>query len=135
MIDRILRDSELRPDPFFWTGKLSLMDIEEWERAESISLPQDLKRLWNIKGGGELFESETILTPLPPSNEDDPGPPRYEEDLVLPRSRWFWGKDLDRDCYVFHEGWCVSVFRKSDHSLCSFKDGRLQPSRSVWNVG
>ncbi len=107
MIDLIIRDSIQRPDLFAWRGGLSLTEIQEWERVQLISVPDDLKDLWSNKGGGELFESETILQP---SGAD-------EDDLVLPRSEWFWGKGIDSDFYVFHEGLYVSVFRKDDDSL------------------
>jgi hypothetical protein len=74
------------------------------------SVPGDIK-LWHIKGGGDLFESETIFQ-LSGTTEDD---------LVLPRSKWFWQKGLDPGFYVFHEGLFISGFRKSDQSLCFLK--------------
>ena len=107
MINLIVKDSDLRSDLFIWRGGVPLSEIEEWEREQSVSVPDDLKRLWNAKGGGDFFESEAILQP---SGAD-------EDDLVLPRSRWFWGRGLDSHCYVFHEGLYVSTFRKSDDLL------------------
>ena len=112
MIDLILKDSRLRPDLFFWRGSLPLSEIERWEHEQSVSVPQDIEQLWHIKGGVDLFESETILQPSGTS----------EDDLVLPRSKWFWGRGLSSDCYVFHEGLYVSAFRESDNTLCSFND-------------
>jgi hypothetical protein len=115
MIDLILKDSKLRPDLFFWWGNIPLSEIERWEREQCVSVPEDLKQLWSIKGGGDLFESETIL---PPSGATEDG-------LVLPRSKWFWGKGLDSDYYVFHEGLYVSAFRESSNALCSLKDANF----------
>lgn len=86
-----------------------MSEIEEWEREQAVTIAEDLKQLWNLKGGGELFESETILHPVIGA----------EDDLVLPRSKWLWGKGLDSEYYVFHEGLYVSVFRNSDKSLRS----------------
>jgi len=107
MIDQIIKDAKLRPDLFLWRGDLPLPEIEKWEREQSVSVPDDIRQLWNTKGGGDLFESETILQPLG-SDEDD---------LVLPRSGWYWGKGLDPDCYVFHEGLYISIFRRRDNLL------------------
>jgi hypothetical protein len=109
MISLILKDSDVRPDLFDWRGGLSISEIEKWEREQSVSVPEDLKQLWNIKGGGDLFETETILQSSGPD----------EDDLVLPTSKWFWGKGLDSDCYVFHEGLYISTFRRSDDLLRS----------------
>jgi hypothetical protein len=109
MIDIIIRDSDLRPDLFIWRASVPVSEVDKWERKQLVSVPDDLKELWITKGGGELFESETILQP---SGSD-------EDDLVLPRSEWFWEKGLDSDCYVFHEGLYVSTFRRGDDLLRS----------------
>lgn len=115
MINLITEDSNLRPDLFDWRGGVSLSEIEKWESEQLVSAPDDLRQLWNTKGGGDLFESETILQPSGPE----------EDDLVLPRSKWFWGKGLDSDCYVFHEGLYVSTFRRSDDLLCSLNSSNF----------
>jgi hypothetical protein len=101
MIDLIIRDSNQSPNLFVWRGGLPLSEIEKWERSQLVSVPDDLKELWSTKGGGDLFESETILQPSGPD----------EDDLVLPRSEWFWGKGLKSDLYVFHEGLYISTFQ------------------------
>ena len=115
MIKIILKDSEVRPDLFDWRGSIPISEIEEWEREQSVSVPEDLKQLWNIRGGGDLFESETILQPSGPDADD----------LVLPRSEWFWRKGLDSDCYAFHEGLYISTFRRSDDLLCSLNSSNF----------
>lgn len=109
MINLILKDSDLRPDLFDWRGGIPPSEIEIWERKQSLRVPEDIKQLWSAKGGGDLFESETILQPFGPD----------EDELVLPTSKWFWGKGLDSDCYVFHEGLYVSTFRRTDDLLRS----------------
>lgn len=109
MIDLILRDANLRPDLFKWRGKLSVSDLERWERAHSITVPRDLKQLWSTRGGGDLFESEVVLQPF--------GAADY--DLIGPVSEAFWKRGLDAELYVFHTGLWDSVFRKSDGTLYS----------------
>ena len=109
MIDLIVSDSKLRPDLFCWFGAIPSSEIAKWENDQSVSVPDDIKQLWAIKGGGDLFESETLLQPSGSS----------QDNLVLPRSRWFWEKGLDRDHYVFHEGLYISTFRASSPGLCS----------------
>lgn len=115
MIDLIIEDSKLRPDLFVWRGGVPLSEIENWERRQLVSVPNDLKELWVYNGGGDLFESETILQP---SGSD-------ENDLVLARSRWFWSNGLESDCYVFHEGLYVSIFRKAGGLLRSLNCSNL----------
>jgi hypothetical protein len=107
MIDSILRDSDLRPDLFFWWGKLSLSAIEEWERKQGIHIPSDLKLLWSTKGGGDVFESESILQPF--------GAADY--DLIECVSETFCTKGLSPEYCVFHTGLGTSVYRKSDAAI------------------
>jgi hypothetical protein len=111
MIDLLLRDSHLRPDIFLWSGPLPISEIEKWEREQSLSAPEDLKRLWSLKGGGDLFDTETILQPF--------GAP--EHDLIGPASQPFWEKGLSTEYCVFHTGLNDSVFRKSDGALFTLK--------------
>ena len=115
MITKILEDSRLRPDLFIWRGGLSPSAIKEWERQRSILTPNDLRDLWSTKGGGDLFESETILQPF--------GAP--DSDLIEPVSRLFWSRGLDIGFYVFHTGAWHSVFRKSDGALFSLDSSHL----------
>jgi len=110
VIDLILRDSELHPSTFTWRGPLLLSAIEDWERTRSLSVPKDLKQLWCLMGGGDLFDdSETILQPL--SGE--------EYDLIEPVTSVLWTEGLSSDYYVFHRGIVDSVFRKYDGALFS----------------
>jgi hypothetical protein len=115
VIDRILHDSQVHPSLFFWRGLLSISAIEDWERKEALIAPRDLRQLWSLKGGGDLFESETILQPF--------GADEY--DLIESVSSVSWGKGLSTDYCVFHTGIVESVFRKSDGALFSLGSADL----------
>jgi hypothetical protein len=104
MIDLILKDARLRPDLFSWWGALSISSIEEWECTYSCHAPKDLRQLWSTKGGGDLFESETILQPF--------GVPEYDQ--IEPSSQVLWARGLSSEYCVFHTGLGTSVFRKLD---------------------
>ncbi len=108
MIDLLLRDSQLHPKAFAWWGSLPTSSITEWERSRSLRVPGDLKHLWTLKGGGDLFDdSETILQPF--------GAKEY--DLIGSVSSVFWERGLSKEYCVFHTGLVDSVFRKSDGAI------------------
>jgi len=121
MIDAMLKDSVLRPHLFIWRGALPMPAIESWEREQSLCAPSDLKQLWNAKGGGDIFESETILQPF--------GAPDY--DLIGSVSRVFWARGLSTTYCVFHTGLWDSIFRKSDGALFSIMSKDLT-QLSMW---
>ena len=116
MIDLILRDSKLHPSAFIWRGSLLLSAIEDWERTRSLSVPKDLKQLWCLMGGGDLFDdSEAILQPF--------GAEEY--DLIEPASSVLWAQELSRDYYVFHKGIVDSVFRGYDGAIFTLASSGL----------
>jgi hypothetical protein len=124
MIMNILEDSRRRPDLFVWRGGISLSAIGEWERQRSIVVPSDLRELWSTKGGGDLFESETILQPFG----------AQDSDLVEPVSQVFWSRGLDTGFSVFHTGVWDSVFRKSDGALFSLNSSDLSQVSSFQDL-
>lgn len=125
MIEQILRESESYPHLFHWNGPLKLAAVEDWERQHAIQAPADLKLLWTVRGGGDMFESETILQPF--------GAPEY--DLVLPVSEVWWGRGLSRDYVVFRTGIDLSVFRKSDGALFNCLSERFGDIVHVQDLG
>lgn len=67
MMARVLEDSKRNPDAFCWFGAIPSDELEAWGERSGIALPADLLEFWQVTGGGELFESETILRPDVPS--------------------------------------------------------------------
>ncbi len=104
MIDLILNDAASRPELFRWFGAIERAPLDLARIQYSLVFPGDLLSLWEITGGGDMFESETILSPLSTSPSDN-------IDIV---SGLHWRRGLDRNCLVFHTGLCLSV-------VCDFK--------------
>jgi hypothetical protein len=59
----ILRDAEKAPGLFHWFGGIALEKIALWMRSYPLTVPPDLLEFWRQTGGGDLFESETMLRP------------------------------------------------------------------------
>ncbi|MCP3879847.1 MAG: hypothetical protein GY701_15865 [Sulfitobacter sp.] len=96
----VLLDFEDSPAAFSWTGPIAHEVLERWlARQADRSIPADLITLWRTVGGGDLFESETILEPFAsPSADDIDG---MNEHL---RSR-----GMPSNLLAFHVGICVSA--------------------------
>lgn len=62
----IFNDAQARPDLFQWNGRMSPTDLKNWlnDHGWQGACPPDLLEIWQETGGGDLFETETILGPL-----------------------------------------------------------------------
>jgi hypothetical protein len=61
VIDQLEKDRAIRPDLFHFFGAIRAEKLDDWLRERTLTIPHDLKKFWCETGGGDLFESETIL--------------------------------------------------------------------------
>jgi hypothetical protein len=61
---QILKDAEVRPDLFWWRGAIPRAELSAWIAEQGIRLGAELEQLLEQTGGGDMFESETILSPM-----------------------------------------------------------------------
>jgi hypothetical protein len=102
MTQAILADAEARPELFIWNGPIESPVLERWLASSSLAVPRDLFLFWAATGGGDLFETETILGPF--------GNPGTGDD-VIGANLVYRQNGLSADSLVFHVGMCVSAAR------------------------
>lgn len=59
----ILQDALRHPGAFDWFGSIRPPALAEWLRRSGFVIPRDLQDFWIATGGGDVFESETLLRP------------------------------------------------------------------------
>ena len=64
IIDLLEKDRAKRPDLFWLVGPIPAEQLHAWLMQHSLGVPDDLKQLWSQTGGGEMFETETLLSPF-----------------------------------------------------------------------
>jgi hypothetical protein len=91
----ILRDAAKKPELFLWNGPIPRDVLTVWLRDHSVQVSEELATFWQLTGGGDFFESETILGPFgDPSVADDvTGVNEHHWNLAMPR--WY---------LIFHMG-------------------------------
>jgi hypothetical protein len=126
VIDLLISDIAAYPKVFFLQG--ALLDASIPADICGMQPPDDLVAFWRRFGGGELFESETILLPtigdtalLTTMKGDDVETVTAFQRTARPNLQGA----------VFHTGCCTStfltgnvflVFDESDELICSFSD-------------
>ena len=94
----IYEDALLRPDVFHWFG-VDRAEFETWLTALRLRVHPGLVSFWRRTGGGDLFETETLLGPMASD----------ESDNVLKVSESYWRRGLSPDLVLFHTGLCLSA--------------------------
>ena len=68
---QIQEDQAKHPELFRFSGSITTAQLNGWLQERNLVVPDDLKRLWCETGGGEMFETETILSPFGQTNLAD----------------------------------------------------------------
>lgn len=112
----ILQDAEQWPMAFGWFGPIPQAEIQDWLHRNRVTLPSDLTTLWAKTGGGDAFESETILRPTVASVpnagyvSDD-----IESENQLPAAP-------SGGLLIFHRGAFLSAIRLEDQVFVTLGD-------------
>lgn len=111
---KILSDAEVRPDVFLWKGCISEARLNDWLRSRELNIPDDLKTLWMWTGGGDVLESETLLSPY---GDDSLG------DDVDSVNEFHRRNGMPNDYLVFHVGvGGLSAVRLSDNKYVQLNE-------------
>jgi hypothetical protein len=113
----ILLDATSRPDLFLWNRPVDEQLLATWISNHGWRVPKDLFELWQVTGGGDFFESETILFPM--SDSESEGVEKLNEALQ--------GAGMPRDYLVFHTGLGgLTAIRMSDQVYVQLDRARFQ---------
>ena len=120
-------------DPF---GAIPLVEIQDWSRRTGVILPSDLIERWQQTGGGDVFESETILRPTVVSTPNS----CFAEDAIEGINAAYAEEGKSGDLYVFHLGFFPSAVRLSDQRFVTLSEGGCMVRDSFalfdeWYVG
>jgi hypothetical protein len=74
----LIQDAQRAPGIFAAFGAIVAVQLADWLRINALVIPSDLVELWQETGGGDIFESETILRPTVPSA---PRAPFVDDDI------------------------------------------------------
>ncbi len=105
MTPTMRRDAEFKPRLFFWEGAVGERQFSDLIEKRSWNLPSDLSHFLAQTGGGEIFETETVLGPL---RDEDLG------DNLFTYNKELRGRGLPEGYVVFHTGMTVSAVRLDD---------------------
>lgn len=92
----------MRPDLFHWNGRMDSASLRAWldHNLWLDRCPPDLLAFWKETGGGDVFESETILGPL--------GDPQLGDDIAAV-NREMRSRGMPENFVVYHIGLLMSA--------------------------
>ncbi|VXD15692.1 conserved hypothetical protein [Planktothrix serta PCC 8927] len=101
----LMQDAARHPQLFVWNGTIESNQLEVWLEEHQLNLPQDLIELWKRTNGGDLFESETILSPF---GDDSLG------DDIESMNEFHYSQGMAKNYLLFHLGTGLSAVRLTD---------------------
>jgi len=101
----LMQDAARHPQLFVWNGAIESNQLEAWLQEHQLNLPQDLIELWKRTNGGDLFESETILSPF---GDDSLG------DDIEGVNEFHYSQGMSKKYLLFHLGTGLSAVRLTD---------------------
>lgn len=102
----ILADALVAPHLFQWNGAIDAELLVMWVQRHHWFIPTDLLEFWQLTGGGQVFETETFLSPV----TDNP------EDSAEAVSRWHRQQGMLASLLIFHEGLQLSAVNTTGES-------------------
>ena len=115
----LLQDAQKVSEVFSPFGAIPLTEIQDWSRQNGFVVPPDLIELWQQTGGGDVFESETILRPTVASAPNS----CFVEDDIEGINAAYAAEGKSGDLYVFHRGLFSSAVRLSDQRFVTLTVG------------
>lgn len=105
----------LRKNPYvlFEYGVPEKKELETELNKYDFKFPKELIKFWQNFGGGDLFETETILYPVDTDN--------IEYDSMPVINRFLCKQEFDNNYYIFHtNNATVTAFHKQTHEIAVF---------------
>jgi len=113
-------DAARRPRIFLFNGPILPAELDAWLNKRKLTVPDDLKQIWCETGGGDIFESETILGPY--------GNRELGED-VDSENEFHRQKGMPTDWLLFHTGLGLTVVKMSTGEYASVREDSYDVQR------
>lgn len=117
----ILKDAAARPELFGWFGPIAKNEIDSWLKRSNLRVPDDVRELWVVTGGGDFFdEGETLLRPTGVRSSE----PYFIEgtDFMDSANQFRISKGMSIDYLLFHIGTFHTAIRLSDQKIVTLDE-------------
>jgi hypothetical protein len=116
MTRSLLMDSKDYPQLFRWNGGVAAAVLDAWLVGRGWTVPPELMEIWTELGGGDIFETETLLQPASDGADDDVD--AENEQLI--------SVGLPPELMAFHRGFCTSAIDQSSAEVVALDSGTLR---------
>ncbi len=115
---RVIEDAKLNSRIFFPFDPIPEAELDDWLQRTGLTLPPDLIEFWRLTGGGDIFDTETVLRPTVPT------PPNacFVEDDIEGFNAVAEIRGKSPDLYLFCGNCLHSAIRLSDQKYVTLKD-------------
>ncbi len=113
--ETVKREIKVNPDILFPYGKIDKRDLNKELEKYNFKFPKELIKFWIEFGGGDFFEIETVLYPLPTSDN--------RKDSIININEYYQKMGLDKKYFVFEtNNALITVFDVKTHEITILDD-------------
>jgi hypothetical protein len=131
----LLQDAQRVSGMFYSFGAIPTTELREWLRQNALVVPSDLLELWEVTGGGDIFDSETVFRPTVPSLPNA----CFAHDDIEGRNAAHAAAGKPSGLFIFQQGTFLSAIRLSDQKFVTLtKDYAVENSFDClddWYIG
>ena len=115
----LLQDSSALPEVFLWNGAVAEQALRSVASTNGWRIPPDLLAFWRATGGGWIFETEHLLSPIPAIGSSDD---------VGAATKWYQEAGLMDGLITIHQGLGLTAVSLASARYLYF-DNVVQPSK------
>ena len=131
----LLQDAQRVSGMLYSFGAIPTTELREWLRQNALVVPSDLLELWEVTGGGDIFDSETVFRPTVASLPNA----CFAHDDIEGRNAAHAAAGKPSGLFIFQKGTFLSAIRLSDQKFVTLtKDYAVEnsfDSLDDWYVG
>ena len=125
--EKIKKEFNRNPNVLCPYGAIKKSQLLKALEVYTFKFPKELVEFWSFFGGGELFQEETFLYPLPTD--------RQEIQDIKSENEFYLKKGFDNDYFIFEtDSVNIAAFNKKTHEIVVFFYKNLSIRQKFTNI-
>ncbi len=125
--ETVKKELKHNPDILFQYGAIKKRELSKELSKYQFKFPKELIKFWIEFGGGDFFEVETLLYPLPTTDN--------RKESIIDINNYYQNNGLDKSYFVFEtNNALITVFNIYTHEILIMDDDDFSTRKKFKNI-